>query len=202
LHIFNGLGCASHTTLFFFMQRRTALQQLAVLLGGITLSPELMANTIARATAGQAPAGVSPANLALLADMADTIIPTTDTPGAKAVGAHNFIALVVDECLKPQDRTAFWAGLEQADADCKTMQGKSFVACNDTERTQFFTRLEEKAKMAEGPTFWRTLKGLTLFGYFTSEVGMTQALAYDPIPGGWEPNLQIDENTKAWAPMF
>ena len=48
----------------------------------------------------------------------------------------------------------------------------------------------------------QVLKELTLHGYFTSEIGATKALNYDPIPGVWIPDLPIDENTKAWTPMF
>jgi Gluconate 2-dehydrogenase subunit 3 len=185
------------------MQRRTALQQLAVLLGGITLTPQLMAETIARATTGDVPAHLLPQNLQLLAEMVDTILPDTDTPGAKAANVHNFIALVIEECVAPKDRPVFWAGLDKADADCKAMNGgKSFVDCTAAQRTAFFKKLEAESKGQSDPNFWRTLKGLTLFGYFTSEIGMTQALEYDPIPGQWVPDMKIDSNTKAWASMF
>ena len=184
------------------MQRREAIQKLAVLLGGISLTPQLLAAAASRAAAGEAPAGLPADRLALLAEMADTIIPTTDTPGAKAAGAQNFIALVVEECMKPQDKAAFWAALEAADRDCTAAYGKSFVDCSNEQRTAFFTKLEQSARTAPDPNFWRALKALTIQAYFTSEIGMTQALAYDPIPGEWIPDMKIDDNTKAWASMF
>jgi hypothetical protein len=76
------------------------------------------------------------------------------------------------------------------------------VQCTAAQRTAFLQKLEQESKNQPDPNFWRALKGLTLFGYFSSEIGMTQALAYDPIPGGWVPDLKIDANTKAWASMF
>jgi hypothetical protein len=184
------------------MNRRTALQHLGVLLGGVTLTPDLMANTIARATSGEIPAGINPQNLTLLAELVNTIIPDTDTPGAKAAGVHNFIALVLEDCVAPKEKEAFWSALEKADAACRAAHGKSFVDCTEQQRAKFLTDLSANSAQSADPSFWPTLQGMTTFGYFTSEIGMTQALAYDPIPGGWVPDLKIDSNTKAWATMF
>lgn len=184
------------------MQRRTALQQLAVLLGGITLTPEIMARTVARAASGEAAAGIGADRLALLAEMADTILPDTDTPGAKAANVHQFISLIVQDCFSPADQNLFWTALDEADRDCQNTYGNSFAKCDAKQRFVFLEQLEKRSKEQPDPNFWRALKGLTLFGYFSSEIGMTQALAYDPIPGGWVPDLKIDANTKAWAPMF
>ena len=185
------------------MQRREALKKTALFIGGIAIAPELLAQALAdpSPTLSRQPAD----RLALLAEMADTILPDTDTPGAKAAKVHEFIAVVVEDCLSPEQRTAFWSGLQSADQQCVAMHGKSFVDCAPVQRTAFFQKLQADAKTAPkeaGEPFWYQLKNLTLHGYFTSETGATQALHYDPIPGGWIPDMIINEDTKAWTPVF
>lgn len=188
------------------MQRREALKRTALFIGGIAIAPELLAKALADPypTLSRLPAD----RLALLAEMADTILPDTDTPGAKAAKVQDFIAVVVEDCFPPDERSAFWNGLESTDKQCAAAQGKSFVDCSPAERTAFFQKLQADAKntpssgSGRGEAFWRQLKGLTLHGYFTSEIGATQALNYDPIPGGWVADMVIDANTKAWTPLF
>jgi hypothetical protein len=184
------------------MDRREAFKKIALLLGGVALAPELLANALSSSTNWRE---LIPADrLALLAEMADTIIPTTDTPGAKAAKTEEFIVAAVENCLPVGQRKRFWDSLVDADEACEMMFKKSFVACDLKQRTQFFEKLqaEAKTKKGDGPAFFTALKTLTLHGYFTSEIGATQALNYDPIPGAWDPALKIDENTKAWTPVF
>ena len=180
------------------MQRREALKKTALLIGSIAIAPELLAKALndPYPTLSRLPAD----RLTLLAEMADTILPDTDTPGAKAAKVQDYIAVVVEECFPPEQRRVFWSGLEAADQQCIAMNGKSFVDCSLAQRTTFFQKLEAEQK--DGDSFWRQLKGLTINGYFSSEIGATQALNYDPIPGGWVPDMLIDANTKAWTPVF
>ncbi|MCC6282378.1 MAG: gluconate 2-dehydrogenase subunit 3 family protein [Saprospiraceae bacterium] len=185
------------------MLRREALKKVALLLGGISIAPELLAKALANgpATLAKLPAD----RLTLLAEMADTILPDTDTPGAKAAKVHEFIAIVVQDCFPPEERDTFWTKLDAADKQCATMQGKGFLDCTAEQRIAFFTALQAAAKteQADGPPpFFPLLKNLTIGGYFSSEIGATQALAFDPIPGGWIPDMPVDANTKAWTPMF
>jgi len=186
------------------MDRRYAIKQVALILGGISIAPEVMAKALANAT--NTLAAVLADNLILLAEMADTILPDTDTPGAKAAKVEEYIAVIVQDCFPPDRRDAFWRDLAAADNQCKALNRKGFVDCDLVQRTAFFNQLQQEAKdqpaFQQAPSFWITLKDLTLNGYFTSEIGATQALAYDPIPGGWIPDMKIDENTKAWTPMF
>jgi len=180
------------------MQRRDVIKKTALLIGGIVIAPELIAKALTDPypTLSRQPAD----RLTLLAEMADTILPDTDTPGAKAAKVHEYIAVVVEDCFPPDQRPTFWTGLESAEKQCIAIHGKSFVDCSPAERTVFFKKLEIEQK--SGDSFWRQLKGLTINGYFTSEIGATQALNYDPIPGGWTPDMMIDANTKAWTPVF
>lgn len=187
------------------MLRREALKKVALLIGGVAIAPELLARALANSPTTLAT--IPATRLALLAEMADTILPDTDTPGAKAAKVHEFIAVVVEDCFSPGQREAFWTKLDAADVQCKTMQGAGFVECTVEQRISFFTALQAAAKSepsgsTEGPPFFPLLKNLTIGGYFSSEIGATQALAFDPIPGGWIPDMPVDAQTKAWTPMF
>lgn len=182
------------------MHRRNALKKTILLAGTITILPEMLA----KALANPEPilVAVSTAQIELLAELADTIIPTTDTPGAKAAGVHDFIALAVEACFPPQQRDQFWADLNAVEEKCQREMSQSYLQFNDNERFQMMTQLEAAPAKNGQPQFFQLLKELTLHGYFTSEIGATQALNYDPVPGVWIPDLSIDGNTKAWTSMF
>lgn len=184
------------------MDRRDAIKKSIVLAGGIIIAPELLA----QALENPAPylQAVPATRLALLAEMADTIIPETDTPGAKATKTEEFIVVVVEACLSPEQRDFFWQSLDIIEQQCMTINGRSYLDCTQDERHKLMRQLEAAAKNASPgqPAFFTLLKSMTLHGYFTSEAGATLALNYDPIPGKWIADMPIDGDTKAWTPMF
>jgi len=183
------------------MDRRKAFQRISLLLGGIALAPELMARAMADVSSSVS--NFPPDRLRLLNEMAETIIPETDTPGARAANVGEFIVHAVETCLPADRRRAFYDGLDRAEAACVSRYGRSFADCEESQRISFFTDLEKQPAAVEGmPPFFTALKMLVLHGYFTSEIGATQALNYDPVPGGWVADMVINDQTKAWTPMF
>lgn len=183
------------------MNRRESFQRIAMVLGGMALAPELLA----KALAGPSPTNMPADRLLLLDEMAETIIPATDTPGAKAAKVGEFIIHAVNTCLPEKRQARFWEGLDQAEASCLQQTGKSFTDCSEDARSLFFKFLQSQKTEPgkdEMPSFFTSLKMLVLYGYFTSEIGASQALNYDPIPGGWIADMPADEATKAWTPLF
>jgi hypothetical protein len=131
----------------------------------------------------------------LVAEIADIIIPTTDTPGAKAAGVEKFILRVVQDC---------YPEASQLDADCQSRFGKGFTEASITQRKDALTTcmLESDAarKTAKGqPTFFFMIKELTTTGYFTSEIGATKALDYLSIPGKFDGCMPLSPTQKTWA---
>src|ERR1700733_5792651 len=108
------------------MNRREAIQRITLMMGGV-LSAQLNAGLLGQVinTGGSVP--VSSEQQALLAEVADTIIPTTDTPGAKAAGVEQFIVRVMRDCYQREDQEKFYAGLAKLDADSRAMRGKGFA---------------------------------------------------------------------------
>ena len=161
------------------MNRRSAVERISLLLGGGALSPQLTAAVMGQVTNTGASVAVDAAQTALLAEVADVIIPTTDTPGAKAAGVEQFIIRVMRDCYVMAEQETFYGGLAKLNADSMASNGgKGFVEADQAGRK---AALEVTVK--NNKAFFKVLKQLTITGYFTSEIGATQALAYLPIPG-------------------
>jgi hypothetical protein len=119
----------------------------------------------------------------LLAEVVETILPATDTPGAKAARVHLFVDLALARCVPAAGRTAVLAALRTLDA--------TFLAAGPDARRARLTQVD--------PGALGLLQELTILGYFTSEIGATRALAYDPVPGGYRGCLPLAPGQKAWA---
>jgi len=174
------------------MRRREALRNSAFLVGC-----GLSAGTIASIATGckegaaiaeEATSYLDSDTLSLLGEIVETIIPTTDTPGAKDAGVHTFI----NESLE------YFTEEEQGlfDQVIGGLKEGNFIDASVEEREQMLLDLDN----VEGEIKpYSVLRGLVCQGYFTSEVGATQALAHLPIPGEWVPCLELSEVGKAWA---
>ena len=138
---------------------------------------------VARAPDAWHPEIVPAAAGPLLAEVVETILPATDTPGAKAARVHLFVDLALARCAPAAGRAAVLSAL--------SMLGAAFLAAAPEAR---------RAQLAQiDPVALGLLQELTILGYFTSEVGATQALAYDPIPGGYRGCITLAPGQKAWA---
>jgi hypothetical protein len=162
----------------------------------------------------------------LLDEAAETIIPETSTPGAKAAGVGPWIVMMMNECYPEKDRAHFMEGINSLDQSAEKAYKKSFVELGASERTEILKGVEAEAiadrekQKAEAdekkkqntnaadsgveaetpmPHFFLTLKELTLLGYFTSEAGTTKALDYVPVPGRYEGCTDMKPGQKAWA---
>ena len=107
---------------------------------------------------------------ALVTDVAELIIPQTDTPGATAVKVPEFIDLILTEWASVEERAPFLAGLADIDARAATMGAPHFVDLPAAKKTELLTALDgmREAKTGAGLAFAR-LKALTVYGYFTSQ---------------------------------
>lgn len=177
------------------MNRREAVIKMALLMGATTFGPRLLAGNFGAASG--APAGFTAGQLALLDEIADTIIPPTDMPGAKAAGVGAFIAMMVQDCYEADDQIAVRTGLAKLDADYAARHQGPFVTGRVADRTAFLTELDRAR-----PRYFRILKELTLLGYFTSEIGCNQALQYAEVPGRYDGDLPYHKGERAWAPTI
>lgn len=175
------------------MNRREAVRNISLILGS-ALSAELTAGLHGQVLHTGAPLPVSPGQEALLAEAADTIIPSTDTPGAKAAGVEKFILRVLRDCYRPEAQMRFHEGLSRLDGSARSAHGKGFADLTQSQKHAVMLG----ATKADRP-FFVLLKQLTVAGYFTSEIGATKALAYLPIPGKFQGETRLQPGQKAWA---
>lgn len=146
---------------------------------------------------------------ALIAGLAETIIPATDSPGAIDAGVPAFIVKMVREGTDRRSQGNFVAGLEQTVALCDARFGRPFTACSPTERAAVLRYWQEarpvglRGRLRQrwfGRSFYDLLRAYTVIGYCTSELGARHALAYDFIPGpGFEGCLPLRPGQRAWA---
>jgi Gluconate 2-dehydrogenase subunit 3 len=175
------------------MNRREAIQKVTLLLGGVMAAP-LMAGAMGQVTNFGKSVKVSAEQEALLAEVADIIIPTTITPGAKAAGVEKFIVRVMRDCYEKPEQEKFYAGLAKLDADSQAKFGKGFARLDLAQKNAMV-----KQSTVDNKAFFLAMKGLTVTGYFTSEIGATQALEYLPIPGRFDGCMPMKAGQKTWA---
>ena len=175
------------------MNRREAVQRITLILGG-ALSAQLTAGLMGQVINTGASVIVTPEQQTLLAEVAEVIIPTTDTPGAKAAGVEQFIIRVMRDCYQREEQAKFYDGLAKLDADSRAGHGKSFVELDAAKKNEVVRKATENNK-----AFFTLMKQLTVAGYFTSEIGATKALEYLPIPGRFEGDVPLNPGQKPWA---
>jgi len=214
------------------ISRREAILRVTALLGGVALVGGTALLTGCREENTDAPFTAD--EIAYLDEIADTILPPTSTPGAKAAKTGAFMALMVTDSYSPEDRKVFREGMHKLDKASDKAYGVSFVKAtpqqrltllNVIDREQFDEGERRKAEAihkteaflkektapvgdvnaasaitANPPAhYFRMMKELALLGYFTSEIGCTQAQRYVEAPGRYDPCVPYTPGEKAWA---
>jgi hypothetical protein len=189
----------------------------------------------------------SPEDVAYLDEIAETILPETSTPGAKAARVGAFMALMVTDTYDEKDRKIFRDGMRALDDASRKTNNAAFMVATPAQRLALLETIDKEQKayhddldakktstqgaarpdvertgspdadpratldtasMKKGeetsdepPThYFRMMKELALLGYFTSEIGYTQAMRYAESPGRFDPCVPYQEGEKAWAP--
>ena len=201
------------------MKRRDAIKKVALLLGGTLSAPTLMAMSRWEQSFIQNTEGVlfslTEMQRKIVAEVAEMIIPKTDTAGAKDAGVPAFIEMMLKDCYYEPEHLSFMKGVTALEKD-------KFLDLDESRRTLVLKKIEAETKdmmkarevkqtkmgdnddkevmkaQAEGLPFWRLMKELTLLGYFTSEVGTKASFEYVQIPSKLE-NIKIKPNQKAYA---
>ena len=189
------------------LTRREAIQRVSALLGGAALVGQSVWLAGTATAQRRRRALFSEADVVMLGEVADTILPETKTPGAKAAGVGPFIAMMVTDTYDPGEQRMFIDGLATLESESRTQNGGSFMASSPAQRLALLERLDREAVeymrrpgAQARPHYFRLIKELTLLGYFTSEIGYTQAMRYVETPGRFDPCVTYTAGDKAWAP--
>jgi Gluconate 2-dehydrogenase subunit 3 len=237
------------------ISRREAIRRVSALLGGVAFVGGTTLLTACekgrRAVADGTNVGAFTADdIAFLDEVAETILPETNTPGAKAAHTGAFMALMVTDTYDARDQQTFRDGMRTLDQESRTMHGAGFMSATPQQRLALLEKLDREAKAhsdareaarrsadrapAEKPAagdpeahlpgqrqegalgadagaaaaitadtpshYFRMMKELALLGYFTSEIGGTQAQRYVESPGRFDPCVPYAPGERAWAP--
>lgn len=187
------------------MDRREAIKYISVLLGGTLVGAGAMLNGCR--TGGTKTGYIfNESDIAFLDEVADTILPETSTPGAKAADVGRFMTVMVNDCYEPEDQKVFHEGMDELNRRVFTKYKKEFMEITPEQRLEILTELDEEQKQHqqskephERSHYFRMMKELTLLGYFTSEIGCTQARRYVETPGRYDGCVPYKKGDRAWA---
>jgi len=202
------------------MDRRELLKMIAVLTGGAVVGAEAFL-TGCKNPETKTGMAFSEDDIPYLDEIAETILPATSTPGAKAAKVGQFMTVIVNDCYEEDDQKTFHEGMKQLNDNFNKKYGTSFMKATSQQRHDFLVDLDKEskehqkkraesmnqqnnkdknAKKNEMPNHYFTLmKQLTLWGYFTSKEGMTKALRYNPVPGRYEGCIDYKKGEKSFA---
>jgi len=186
------------------LSRREAVWRIALLMGGAMVGSEAILS--GQAIADKAPtAGFTDADRALLDEIGETIVPATDIPGAKAAGIGAFMALMVTDCYNDGQHAAFVEGLRKINDASRARFGTSFMDSTPAQRTELASALDaerkayDKTKAKDYPDhYFKMMKELTVLGYFSSQIGCTQAVKYVEVPGAFHGDYPYKKGDRAW----
>lgn len=193
------------------MDRREALRRTAILMGGVVSAPAIMG--VLKGCASKTGIDWKPEFLAedqasIVTEVAEIIIPRTDTPGAKDVGVPSFIDQMLKEVYSKEDQEFFLNGMKAFNEGSKAEFGDAFSGLDAEDQTAYVNKVHAAAVEAENNTdpaprrpFILMMKELTMLGYFTSEAGATQVLQYVAVPGAYNGCIPLSEagNGRTWA---
>jgi hypothetical protein len=175
-----------------FMHRREALQKLALFLG-TTLSLPVQAALLGEKR-DSGPIDIPSDQQALITQLAEVIMPETQSPGAKKAGVGSFIVRVIKDCSSAEEQQKFVQGLQKTDTLSQSTFGKPFTGLNSLQQTELMHTIARQEK-----DFFMNLRELTLVGFFTSELGASQVLQYLPVPGKFQGDIQLQKGQRTWA---
>ncbi len=239
------------------LTRREAIQRVGLLLGSVTFVGGSALLTACERERPAVAAGTSIGkftadDIAFLDEVAETILPETRTPGAKAAKTGAFMALMVTDTYDARHQQIFRDGMRKVDEESRKMNGAPFMSATPQQRLALLERLDREQKAhsdareaaarkarglppiakppearggeahlpgqqqegglgadvgaataitADTPShYFRMMKELALLGYFTSEIGCTQAQRYVESPGRFDPCVPYQAGERGWAP--
>lgn len=163
------------------MERRIAVKHMALLTGSVLALPG-WANAWTKAVVATDQTLLNPTQTATLTEFIDTLIPASDTLGAKALNVPDFVQKMLADCYEPTVQQQVREGLDAVNAVATASCSQSFMACDTPQRLDVLTKMEA-APDARRKEFYTLIKNLTIQGYTTSEYVMTRFLNYTMIPG-------------------
>ena len=185
------------------LQRRELLRRAAWLLGGAVSAPAALA-ILQGCSAKDQPAAADwkpkffkDAEADVVTAIADVILPRTSTSGALDAGVPAFIDSVMLAVYPEEAQLRFHEGFKEFEAAAKS-DGKDFLGQDAAGRAVTVTKALETALAGnhDPRPFILMVRELTLLGYFSSRVGITENMEYVPVPGAYHGCVPVSQLSK------
>ena len=185
------------------MNRRDLIKFIAAATGTAFVS----SNALAYSTLPQVEVkntGFSKKDLMLLNEIGESILPRTDTPGAKDADVSKMMAIMVADCYSAEERQVFMQGLQTLQTRTQDKYKKEFLLLSSEQRFEMLSLLDQEARIYNNhentvPHYFSLIKQLVLFTFFTSEIGATQVLRYVAVPTYYDGDFPYKAGDRAWA---
>ena len=181
------------------MHRRKALKNLGLLSGGLMLFPscDFSKENVSKVMNNLQ---VSETQESLLKSLVETLIPKTDTPGSLDLNLHEFVWVMVDDCLPKNERDSFMNGLSSFESTYKKFSGNSFQGSEQEQRALIMSQMADEKSNEELPEevirFIEISKSYAVLGFMRSEYLMTEVMPYSLVPGKYPACRTVDPNGK------
>lgn len=171
--------------------RRHAIKQLLMVSAGIALLPSCMQDK-EKSSMLLKKISIDASQEKLLAELCETIIPATETPGAKDISAHLFALKMMDDCFSKEDQQKFIAGLKSFEEVSEKQSARSFVSSTPEQRQAVLKSVEARKKDKDDLAyFYGTLKRLTIQAYTMSKYYLTRVQVYELVPSRYHGCLHV-----------
>lgn len=173
------------------IDRRSALRQLFIISAGVAILPACV-NDKKPASYAFSNLPVTAKEEEILAALSSTIIPTTDTPGAKEVAAHAFALRMLNDCYNKENRERFVNGFKQFQEKVQQQYNKSFEKCTADEQAKIVAAaIAAQDAGNDAAYFFNTFKHLTIKGFTGSEYFLTKVEVYKLVPGKYISSVKV-----------
>ena len=196
------------------MERREALKKTAMIAGSTAVIPSLFSllqSCQQQSELDWEPTFLSDDHARLITALVDTLLPKTETPGALDMKVHMFIDLVFGKVYDDAGQQLVTAEMTAFDLNCKEKYGSTFSELSTEDRVEVLKEAELTSPKYNGQVwgtavgkqepvgFYRSIKSLTLWGYFSSEEIGRNVLSYDPIPGEYSGCIPLADVGNTWS---
>ncbi len=162
------------------MQRRLVVKNIALTIGASIVLPA-WANAWNKESFQYNYTNISTFQDNLLAEIVETIIPKTNTPGAKELNIHSFVSKMVMDCYDKKAQDIYAKGFDLVDNNAKNTSSKSFMESDGKQRLEILNKMS-KSNNSDEKDFVQLVKTLTIQGYLNSEYVMTNLKVYEYAP--------------------
>lgn len=182
------------------MNRRDAVKATTALLGGVLVGSSGVLIACGRGTRASVPGVLGLDDQTLIEDIADTLLPTTAaSPGAKEAGVGAAINLILTDCYTPDAQQRVVRGLQEFRTTCGARCGQGFASLPRRDRERLLREIDLEAQKSPDTHYFGLVRELAHGAYFSSQIGVTRALRYVPVPGRFDGCVPLEPGQPAWA---